>query len=46
MRKATYTTPVLEILVFATEDVITVSGESSSASDSSEESTQPVLPWD
>ncbi len=46
MRKEIYTTPVLEVLLFVTEDVITVSEGSSTAPDSSEESTQPVLPWD
>ncbi len=48
MRKELYTTPELEIIVFATEDVIEVSGSGSESSgaDSSEESEQPVLPWD
>lgn len=48
MRKELYTTPEMEIITFATFDVIEASGSGSDSSgaESSEESEQPVLPWD
>ena len=50
MRKELYTTPEMEIIAFATVDVIEVSGSGSgsdsSVPESSEESEQPVLPGD
>lgn len=50
MKIELYTTPELEFIVFTTEDVIEVSGSGSgsesSGAESSEESEQPVLPWD
>ena len=50
MRKELYTAPEMEIITFATFDVIEASGSGSgsdsSGAESSEESEQPVLPWD
>lgn len=44
MKKQRYESPKTEIVVFTTEDVITVSEGSSS--DTPVESEQPMLPWD
>ncbi len=46
MRKFKYETPEMEIIRFTTLDVIEVSGSVSDDSSASEESEQPVLPWD
>lgn len=51
MRKFVYENPEMEIITFTTQDVIEASGSGSGGSDSgdssvTEESEQPVLPWD
>ncbi len=44
MKKKVYFTPEMDVIWFATEDVITVSG--SEESEIPAPTDQPVLPWD
>ncbi|MBQ4259463.1 MAG: hypothetical protein IJB84_04245 [Lachnospiraceae bacterium] len=46
MRKFVYENPEMEIITFKTQDVIEASGSGSGDSGVTEESEQPVLPWD
>ena len=46
MKKQVYESPKTEIVLFTTQDVITVSDGSSSDADIPVESEQPMLPWD
>ena len=46
MRKFVYESPEIEIITFATLDVVTTSGEGGEGDENIPESTQPQLPWD
>lgn len=46
MKKELYISPKMEIIDFATKDVIETSGGGGAEPDISEDSEQPVLPWD